>query len=55
MLAETLQTVFSGSKQMQYEGLLCPNMAIMAVENPSQVKQASSMNNAIAGKSASLY
>jgi hypothetical protein len=30
-------------------------MAIMGVENPSQMKQASSMNNAIAGKLASLY
>jgi hypothetical protein len=30
-------------------------MAIMAVENPTQMKQASSMNNTIARKLASLY
>jgi len=29
----------------------CPDMAVVAVENPSWVKQASSMNNTIAGKS----
>ena len=30
-------------------------MAVMAVENSSQMKQASSMNNTIVGKLASLY
>ena len=30
-------------------------MAVMSLENPSQMKQASSMNNTIAEKLASLY
>jgi len=33
----------------------CPNMAVTAVENPSQMKQALSMNNTIVGNLASPY